>query len=712
MQGIFEIIEKDGAGRIGKIYTRHGVIETPAFFPVVNPHLPLVSPDDLRKIGFDAFITNAYTLWKDEKLHELVVKKGIHATYNWDRPIMTDSGAYQLMVYKDVEVSNLEIMEFQRKIGVDIGVPLDVPVAKGSYEDRRSAILETYNRALEAQKAGFLEDPDGPIWVGPIHGSPIPELVDYSTNLMAKLPFNMFAMGSVVPLMEDYQYIQLIKSAIVAKENLPTNFPIHMFGAGHPAALPLFVLMGFDTFDSASYALFARDDRYFTAHGSFNLKNLREFPCECPVCSTYSPQEMLSMDPAERAHFLAMHHLYVLQAEIRRIKQAIYEGTLWQLVSKRVGAHPELARAYRWLLGAKNDRSYRYFEKLEPVYKRKGLLITRTEELNLPIIRRYKERILDRLYTWNNKIVLTTPNSSNLLPPLIDAQVIILHPTFGAIPKEIRHVYPLFQHESFIDDVSLLKSVKKHKEFINELISVIENDFKSVEVFIFDDDKEISKKLSNILGIDAMYREEDLGYINVEDSEKNLVYSIVRYQYGPDAEKVVKKPYLEFSRKTGLLRKIYETVITKDEEDNIILPELERHMRKREKKGLPVPEDPYQELYVEKGKMWLLAALLPNSFKLVPHPLFGYRFVKKFKDELRYMVIVDEEAEPFIRDGKTIFSKFVLNVDNRIRSEDEVFVLNQEKDIIAIGKSILGAKEIMDFKRGPAIKNRWGFKKN
>ncbi len=710
MTEIFEIIAKDGAGRIGKLYTKHGVIETPAFFPVVNPHLPLISPNDLKKLGFQGFITNSYTLWKDEKLHELAIQKGVHGTYRWDRAIMTDSGAYQLMVYKDIEVTNIEIMEFQKKIGVDIGVPLDVPIAKGSYQTRKWGIEETYQRALEAKEEGFLEDENGPIWVGPIHGAPIPKLVEYSANLMKKLPFKMYALGSVVPLMEEYQYIQLIKSAIVAKMHLPSNAPIHMFGAGHPAALSLFVLLGYDTFDSASYALFARDDRYFTPHGTYYLRDLREFPCECPICSTYTPQEIRTMDPAERAHLLAMHHLYTIQAEIRRIKQAIEEGTLWQLVAKRVSAHPELARAYRWLLSIKNKKAFSYFDLFEPAYKRKGLMITRREELNLPIIRRYKRRILERAYIWSDKVIFALPNSAANLPPLIGAQVLILHPTFGVIPKEIRNVYPLFQHLSYLDDVLTVKGLKRHLPFINKFLELLQETYNVKEFYVYDTNREIAEEISELIGIKEIYDGQDIGHIGHKESDKILVRALLRYQFGLGAEQVINSPYLEYSHNTGLLRKIYEEDISGEEEEEVVIPELNRHIEKRKKKGLDVPDDPFEELYVSKGRKWLFAALLPNAFKLVPHPLFAYRFVKTFKKQLKYTAIIDEEAEPFVRDGKTIFSKFVVDLDDDIRAEDEIFIVNEEWEPVAIGKAIVGAKEIREFKKGAAARNRWGFK--
>ena len=116
-------------------------------------------------------------------------------------------------------------------------------------------------------------------------------------------------------------------------------------------------------------------------------------------------------------------------------------------------------------------------------------------------------------------------------------------------------------------------------------------------------------------------------------------------------------------------------------------------------------------MFIDKGKIWLLAAVTPMHFKLVPHPLLAYRMWQKFRDELRYMIIINEEAEPFVRAGRTVFSKFIVEVDKNIRANDEVFVLNEEKDLVAYGRAILSAREMMDFKRGAAVENRWGFKR-
>ncbi|MHA1610053.1 MAG: tRNA guanosine(15) transglycosylase TgtA [Candidatus Njordarchaeales archaeon] len=705
MPHVFEIVAKDGAGRVGKLYTSHGIIETPAFVPVINPHLPVISIHDLKKLGFELFITNAYLIYKDEKLRELVLRKGIHDAFNWNKAIMTDSGAFQLMVYGDVEISNLEIVEFQSKIGVDIGVILDVPIYKGSIDYRKKFINETIRRAKEAYEAGYVTEDSRTIWVGPIHGVPYPSLLEYSVKNMTRYPFSMYAVGSIVPLMENYQLVQLIKSAVVVKSKLPTNYPVHLFGAGHPAMFALFVLVGFDTFDSAAYALYAKDNRYLTPYGTYHLRDLRYFPCDCPICTEYTPQELMKMDSMHRQHLLAMHNLYVAQAEIRRIRQAIYEGTLWQLVAKRASSHPEIARAYKWLLDKRNLKAYQFFEELEPVFKNKGLMITRDEERYLPVIRRYRERIIDRIFLWSDKVIISTPEGSNDLPTLIGAQVLILNSVFYVIPREIRHVYPLFQHMSPYSgiDPSALDFTERFIEYLRE---------KGVkEIYVYDTREENAKKLAERLNIEEIYSGQDVGIISQEQEELFRAKAILRYQFGPGAEDIIEKVQIEYSPTTGRLRKIFAADVTKEEIEKVIIPEIEKHIEKREKLGKPIPSDPLQEMFIDKGKIWLLAAVTPMHFKLVPHPLLAYRMWQKFRDELRYMIIINEEAEPFVRAGRTVFSKFIVEVDKNIRANDEVFVLNEEKDLVAYGRAILSAREMMDFKRGAAVENRWGFKR-
>lgn len=705
MKGVFEIYEKDAAARIGKIFTRHGTIETPYFFPVLNIHVPVISPRDLANLGFNAFITNAYTIWRDEKLHELALERGIHELFGgWNGSIMTDSGAYQLSVYGEVEVSNLEIIEFQKNIGVDIGVILDIPLYKGSLETRKKAIDETIRRAEEAMNSGFIREDSETIWVGPLHGNPIPSLLDYSIEHMLKIPFQMYALGSLVPFMEEYQIYQLIRSGLIAKKKLPSNFPVHLFGVGHPMVLSFFVLLGFDTFDSALYALAAKDGRYLTVHGTYFLKYMEYLPCSCPVCSKYSPRDLLEMPPLERQHYLAMHNLYVIMEELRRIKQAIWEGTLWELVAQRASSHPELSRAYSWLLSGKK-RLFEFFETYEPTFKRKGCMITRPEEIRLPVVMRYKERIKERLYIWSDNLIITTPRGIHKLPAYLNAQVFILDETFGLIPRGIRNVYPLFQHMSYREKIPE-ETYMEIKEFISTRLV---DKFKAI--YVFDSKKETAEKIGQLLGVENIYSGEDLGIIETYQVRVHITRALLKFQFGIDPEKIVSGVKFEFSKNTGMLRKIYATDLSNDEVDKIVYWDIEKIIKDRKKMGLDIPGDPFEDFFVARGQAWLLATIVAENFKIVPQPLLAYRIWRQFlrKKKLQYSIIVDDDAEPFIRDGRSIFSKFVLEADRKIRANDEIFVLNRNFELLAIAKSILGAKEIIEFQRGVAAKNRRGF---
>ena len=127
MPPIFEITHKACAGRIGRLETPHGDIETPTIMPVVNPNIQTIKPSELRDFGARIIITNSYIIYRRPELKERALSEGLHSLLGFDGPIMTDSGSYQLSVYGEVEVNNREIVEFQQEIGSDIGVPLDIP---------------------------------------------------------------------------------------------------------------------------------------------------------------------------------------------------------------------------------------------------------------------------------------------------------------------------------------------------------------------------------------------------------------------------------------------------------------------------------------------------------------------------------------------------------------------------------------------------------
>jgi 7-cyano-7-deazaguanine tRNA-ribosyltransferase len=132
----FEIADRDLLARIGRFETKSGVVETPLLLPVINPNVQTVLPKTLEeKFGCRALITNAYIIQKNFK--EAATEKGLHDFLNFKGSIMTDSGAYQLLIYKDIETSPEEIVHFQEKIDTDIATILDIPT--GNRQTGKSA---------------------------------------------------------------------------------------------------------------------------------------------------------------------------------------------------------------------------------------------------------------------------------------------------------------------------------------------------------------------------------------------------------------------------------------------------------------------------------------------------------------------------------------------------------------------------------------------
>ena len=150
---MFQLKTRDGLGRIGTLETGHGAISTPTILPVVNPHYMPIHPLEMRNIGAEAIITNAYIIYHDKELCEQALQLGLHTLLNFDGPIMTDSGTFQSYVYGDVDVEPLEIVEFQKKIGSDIGTILDVfGTPDQTFKEAEESIKETLKRAKKVLK--------------------------------------------------------------------------------------------------------------------------------------------------------------------------------------------------------------------------------------------------------------------------------------------------------------------------------------------------------------------------------------------------------------------------------------------------------------------------------------------------------------------------------------------------------------------------------
>jgi 7-cyano-7-deazaguanine tRNA-ribosyltransferase len=454
----FELRDRDLLGRIGRLNTKGGAVETPAFMPVINPVSQIVPPWRMREeFGCEILITNSYIIKKhfgdlpDLKVHQLLDYNGV---------ITTDSGAYQILVYGGVETSPDEIIRFQQSIGSDIAVILDIPTG---WNVPRKKVEWTVDETLKRAEAALpLIEGDDTLWVGPVQGGAHLDLVEKSAKRVGKMPFPIHALGSPTEVMENYRFTVLVDMIMAAKRNLPPDRPFHLFGAGHPMMFSLAVALGCDLLDSAAYALYAKAGRYLTSLGTMKLKDLSYLPCSCPICRKYDADELKGMIKGERVKALTEHNLHVTMAEMETVKQAIVEGTLWELMEVRSRGHPALASAMKGL--------YKYRDFLErgsPSYKGRGVFIFDSMGMARPEVTRHLRRLEEQFIPSLNQkkvVLISAPPKrpynktqeykslerrlrNELGDDSENIQICFYSAPFGVTPVELSETYPLSQFE-------------------------------------------------------------------------------------------------------------------------------------------------------------------------------------------------------------------------------------------------------------------------
>ena len=196
----FEIKERDAAGRLCKFTTTHGVVTTPNLLPVINPNKMIIPPKEMKKLfNSEILITNSYIIYKDAILKKQALEKGVHKLIDFSGSIMTDSGTFQNYIYGDVKLDPLEIVQFQRDIGSDIGTILDIfGTPDQTKEEAEQGAKETIARAKNSiPKKGEM------LLACPVQGSIYPDLREYCAQQLSMLDADFFPIGGVVPLMEN-----------------------------------------------------------------------------------------------------------------------------------------------------------------------------------------------------------------------------------------------------------------------------------------------------------------------------------------------------------------------------------------------------------------------------------------------------------------------------------------------------------------------------
>ncbi len=448
---MFEIKKSDLAARIGILHTNHGKIETPVYVPVIHPVKQTIPAKKIREMGFDLVITNAYITLNNHG--DEAVKRGIHGIINYDGAIMTDSGGYQVLEYGKVDVGPKEMALFEQKIGTDFAIPLDRPTGYGLPKKKA---IEYVNQTLKVSKETLdNSEKNGQIWLGPIQGGEHFDLVKKSTKSLVEYGFQMLALGSPVEFMESYQYKLLANMIITAKKQMPHSIPLHLFGAGHPLTIPFAVALGCDTFDSASYMLYAKHDRYIMEDGTMKLDEMKYFSCNCEVCSKFSPNEILSLGREEKIDKIALHNLYAIKEEVDKVKEAIHEGRLWEYAVKKARSHPKLFETIDVF-----TQNQQFFADTSPKFKEKAIFLFAKEDQYRPEVSAYHSTV--RRFRSNKDAIVIVPDGA-MRPFYLSAEYNLLkkkfkkeyekiqfcqyNPFLGIIPLEISDLYPASHYE-------------------------------------------------------------------------------------------------------------------------------------------------------------------------------------------------------------------------------------------------------------------------
>ena len=640
----FEIKKRDAAGRICRFTTKHGTVTTPNLMPVINPNKMLISPKEMKKLfGTEIVITNSYIIQKSNKLREKALENGVHKLIDFDGPVMTDSGTFQSYVYGDIKLDPIKIVKFQRDIGSDIGTILDIfGTPNQTKKEAEQAVNETVKRAKKS-----IPKKNEMLLACTVQGSIYPDLRKKCAQELSKIDADFFPIGGVVPLMENQRYTDLVRCILSSKQGLNPSKPVHLFGAGHPLIFPLAVALGCDFFDSSAYAKYANDGRMIFPWGTEKLDDLSELPCCCPVCSQFTASELKKMTKNEVVLQLAKHNLYVSFAEIKKIRAAISEGWLWELVERRANSNPYLLESLKELRKKENKG---WLEQFEPISKNKALFYTGSHTIHRPIINRIHRRLLTRFKQISDATIVfpegrkpyTSFYSQQIKRILKKGNInIAVHSHLGPVPIELDEMYPFAQSvfPETVDKETKEASQKIFDEFL-----------KKQKVIHWKDDKTTLEKI--------VFQEKNI------DMDIKRISAVADMQFGKNASEVLFNGDIKLvkSKKTGKIRNIYcneQHILSMRASDGLFTLKI-------------------------KG-----AQLLHNYFK---------------SPKLR--VTVENDAVPFIKDGKSVFAKFVKDCDPKLLPLDECLIVDEKDNLLAVGRCLLNRAEMLSFSYGMAVKTR------
>lgn len=346
---------KQSGARLGKVHTPHGVFETPIFMPVGTlATVKTMSPEELKEIGSQIILSNTYHLWLRPG-HEIIREAGgLHKFMNWDKPILTDSGGFQvfsLSALRKIEEEGVHFrnhlngeklflspegaMEIQNALGSDIMMAFDeCPPYPATHEYMKKSVERTSRwaeRCLEGHKR-----PQDQGLFGIVQGGEYEDLRRLSAKDLVSLDFPGYAVGGL-SVGEPKDVMNRVLE--FTTPHLPENKPRYLMGVGSPDSLIDGAIRGIDMFDCVLPTRIARNGTCMTSTGRLvvrNAKYARDFGpidenCDCHVCQNYSRayiRHLVKCDETFGFRLTSYHNLYFLLQLMEQVRDAIRHDRL------------------------------------------------------------------------------------------------------------------------------------------------------------------------------------------------------------------------------------------------------------------------------------------------------------------------------------------------------------------------------------------------
>ena len=347
-----DAVDPATGARVGRWVTPHGVVETPAFMPVGTlGTVKGLTPDQLKQSGAQMVLSNTYHLALRPSSEVVAELGGLHKFMNWNGPILTDSGGYQVfslasnrkiddekVVFRShidgslLELSPERAVLIQEQLGADVIMCLDECPPHDAPHDKLLAAVDRTTRWAARCRAAQRRDDQA--LFGIVQGGTNPALRDYSAKGLLPLNFPGYAIGGLSVGEEPSAMYTTLDHTVPM---LPADRPRYLMGVGRPIDILEGVLRGVDLFDCVMPTRNGRNGPAFTSQGSLKLKNLKhrtdsapvDPDCECPVCQQFSRAYLRHLFIAGEMLgpiLLSWHNLAFYQRLLRDLRAAIREG--------------------------------------------------------------------------------------------------------------------------------------------------------------------------------------------------------------------------------------------------------------------------------------------------------------------------------------------------------------------------------------------------